>query len=79
MYTKLEDIKKGDKFIIAGTMSYNEVTSGHDVSFPVVADNDAEEDEEGLVFITYDEGVCKFVASPDYLVWLECREEVKNK
>lgn len=62
MYTKLEDIKKGDKFILAGTISSNTFLFNHDVSFPVVADNDAKADEEGLVVITYDEGVRKFVA-----------------
>ena len=70
MYTKLKDIKKGDKFIFAGAVSYNDDSSSQDVSLLVVADNDAKTNKEGLVSITYDNGVREFLASPDYPVEL---------
>lgn len=70
MKVQLKDIKKGDKLILAGAVSHNGVSFNHDISLPVVADNDAKEGEEGFVFITYDGGLRKFQADPGYVVEL---------
>lgn len=70
MKVQLEDIKKGDKLILMGTVSLNGASSETVIYFPVVADNDAMMNKEGFVFITYDDGLRKFQANPGYVVEL---------